>query len=344
MEKNMVKTDEPAEQSEPPQLVVQFSMEALHHIMMSSNCQILGMYDEMSVIYGQLYAYKHSGSRLDLYNGGSWSRKFQNKEQAMAKMQKTAFNMCGFIQPAFVLSMLDTNDPDAFNDRQFFICPEEVQFMYSDLKVPMDPTVVRLEDIFRKIKHAHNNMVVYTFDDDAQAAFIRAHDDLCSRKISIPDDEDHRGILSKARGQLAMILHCLEQAVEYPMNENEEMESEWNAIIREASVTKAEVIMTFIIEQKFAMMQPEIQIGSITDTNILTGSAVLDDHPKYLSKFLTFKNTTIQASDVSQFRLMTPTPTSSQTKNKYPVEQCKKFMKEVSDAGFGTVKGSAKKV
>ena len=93
------------------QLVVQqFLMEALHYIMMSNNCQILGMYDEMSVMYGQLDAYKHSGSRLDrstlldLYNGGSWSRNFRNKEQAMVKMQQTAFNMCGFIQPAFVLS------------------------------------------------------------------------------------------------------------------------------------------------------------------------------------------------------------------------------------------------
>ena len=344
----MTKSDEPADQSEPPQLVVQqFSMEALHHIMMSNNCQILGMYDEMSVMYGQLDAYKHSGSKLDrstlldLYNGGSWSKNFRNKEQAMAKMQKTAFNMCGFIQPAFVLSMLDTNDPDAFNDRQFFICPEEVEFMYSDLKVPMDPTVVRLEDIFRKIKYAHQDMIVYTFDREAQAAFIRAHDELCSRKISIPDDEDRRGILTKARGQLAriaMILHSLEQAVELSMNDScsSGEESEWNAVVAATSVKRAEEVMKFIIEQKFAMMQPEVQVGA--DTNILTGSAILDENPKYLSKFLTFKNATIQASDVSQFRLMPPTPNSSQSKNKYPVEQCKKFMKEVSAAGFGAVK------
>ena len=174
----MAKSNEPAEQSEPPQLVIQqFSMEALHHIM-SNNCQILGMYDEMSVMYGQLDAYKHFGSRLDrstlldLYNGGSWSRNFRNKEQAMAKMQQTAFNMCGFIPPAFVLSMLDTSDPDAFNDHLFFICPE-VEFMYSDLKVPMDPTIVRLEDIFRKIKYVHKYMIVYRFDDAAQALLLQ---------------------------------------------------------------------------------------------------------------------------------------------------------------------------
>ena len=46
-----------------PQLVVQqFSMEALHHIMLKNNHQLLGMYDEMSVTYGQLDAYKRSGS------------------------------------------------------------------------------------------------------------------------------------------------------------------------------------------------------------------------------------------------------------------------------------------
>lgn len=110
-------------------------------------------------MYGQLDAYKHSGSRLDrstlldLYNGGSWSRNFRNKEQSMVKMQHTAFNMCGFIQPAFILNMLETCDPEASNDRQFFVCPEEVEYMYADLKVPMDSTVGRLENIFRRIKH-----------------------------------------------------------------------------------------------------------------------------------------------------------------------------------------------
>ena len=93
----------------------------------------------------------------------------------------------------------------------------------------MDPTVVKLEDVFRKIKYARKDLVVYNFDDDAQAAFIRAHDEFCTRKISIPD-EGRRGILSKVRGQLAriaMILHCLEQALEHPlMNPSDEISIE----------------------------------------------------------------------------------------------------------------------
>ena len=34
-------------------------------------------------------------------------------------------------------------------------------------------------------------------------------------------------------------------------------------------------------------MQPELQVG-IAEMNIRTGRAVLDENPKYLSKFLTF--------------------------------------------------------
>ena len=77
--------------------------------------------------------------------------------------------------------------------------------LYADLKVPMDPTIGSLEDIFRRIKRAHQEMVMCKFDAAAQAVFIKAHDELCRRKNAIPDDEDRRGILqlSKARGQPA---------------------------------------------------------------------------------------------------------------------------------------------
>ena len=47
----------------------------------------------------------------------------------MVKMQQTSFNMCSFIQPSFIPNMLDGNDPDAFNDRQFLVCPEEVGYI-----------------------------------------------------------------------------------------------------------------------------------------------------------------------------------------------------------------------
>ena len=40
-------------------------MEALHSVMSHNNGQVLSLYDEMSVMYQQLDAYKHSGSTLD---------------------------------------------------------------------------------------------------------------------------------------------------------------------------------------------------------------------------------------------------------------------------------------
>ena len=62
--------------------------------------------------------------------------------------------------PSFVVSMLDGSDPDAFNDRQFFVCPKEVEFMYDELRVPVDPSVPKLEDLFRIVKNAHRERVI----------------------------------------------------------------------------------------------------------------------------------------------------------------------------------------
>jgi hypothetical protein len=76
--------------------------------------QILGLFDEMSRFYGQLNLYKHSSTAdrktlLTLNGGGSWSRNFKSYSE---KMEKTAFNVTGFIQPAFVYEMLN-NVPHA---------------------------------------------------------------------------------------------------------------------------------------------------------------------------------------------------------------------------------------
>ncbi len=331
---------EKCEREIPLLVVQQFSMESLHLTMINNGCQILGMYDEMSIMYGQLDAYKHSGSRLDrstlldLYNGGSWSRNFKNREQTNMKMPKTAFNMCGFIQPSFVCHMLSQSDPDAFNDRQFFICPGEVEYKYHQLKVPMDESVIKLEDMFKKIKNAHSSNVVYSFDQQAQDAFEKMHDDLCEKKEAIIDDENRRGILSKAKGQLAriaMVIHSIQNTLDI------DSDGEWNAIIDEASVQKAKIILDYIIEVKFALMPPEKKINPpstslIIPTPINTGSPIIDGNTKYLSKFLSFNEDEILASGVSKYRLVPPS--KSQKNNKYPVEECRLFMREVSTASI----------
>ena len=108
-EKWMEKND--TEQSKPsPQLCVDnFSFEKLHSVMKRNGSQILGLFDEMSTMYGQLDLYKQSGSIMDrktliTLNGGSlWSRNYRNYS---ASMSETGFNIAGFIQPAFVEKML----------------------------------------------------------------------------------------------------------------------------------------------------------------------------------------------------------------------------------------------
>ena len=307
-------------------------MEALHNVMLANNNQILGVYDEMSIMYGQLDAYKHSGSRLDrstlleLYNGGSWCRNFKNRDEDATKMHHTAFNMCGFIQPSFVVGMLNTCDPDAFNDRQFFVCPQEVEYKYDQLKVPIDPSIPNLKHLFSRIKEVHKKMVHYTFDENGKQAFIVAHDELCEHKQAIPVDEDRRGVLSKAKGQLArlaMILHSLRIALA-----NEPV---WDTMVTKEDVDHAKVIIDFIIEQKFRLMPPEMKVVS-------AASYMCPNVPdNYLAKFLGFKSKQIQASDVSQFRLMPPSPLTPGDKNKYPVEKVKQYMGNIATAGFGTI-------
>ena len=55
------------EQNEsPPQLSIDnFRFEELHNVMSRNGSQILGLFDEMSTMYGQLDLYKQSGSVMD---------------------------------------------------------------------------------------------------------------------------------------------------------------------------------------------------------------------------------------------------------------------------------------
>ena len=53
-------------------------------------------------------------------------------------METTAFDVTGFIQPAFVYEMLNlTSDSDGLNDCQLFDFPPEHELLLDDLVVPM---------------------------------------------------------------------------------------------------------------------------------------------------------------------------------------------------------------
>ena len=105
----------------------------------------------MSSFYGQLDLFKHMGSTIDrktlltLNGGGSWLRNFKNYS---ATVEKTAFNITGFIQPAFVHQMLHSSDHDGMNDRQLFDFPPEHDVFLDQLKVPMPEDIPDLKAIF----------------------------------------------------------------------------------------------------------------------------------------------------------------------------------------------------
>lgn len=137
----------------------------------------------------------------------------------------------------------------------FFVCPQEVEYKYEELKIPMDPSVPNLKDVFRKIK-VHMKMVQYTFEEDGKQAFIVAHNELCDRKKAIQDDEDRwgGGVLSKAKGQLARLVMISQMAlVGAP---------EWDSMVTKEDVDCAKVIIDFIIEQKSRLVPPELEVAA----------------------------------------------------------------------------------
>jgi len=336
-----------------PQLVVQhFSMEALHRIMMGNGNQMLGLYDEMSIMYGQLDVYKRGGSildrktLLDLYNGGSWARNFKN-QSGPSKMSQTAFNMSGFIQPACLISMLEKCDTDGFNDRQLFDCPQETDFKYDDLKVPMRTDIPPLSLIFKLIRTAHANRVTYQMCHEAEEKFKVYYDGIVKRKRAVADDDNRRGVLSKAQGQcarLSMILHVLNEAVEAAFELHRDGKcsaadieakcSPWSSEISNEAVQYAVTLTDHFIEQKFALLPKATDPPPFHVNN----DELLTSHSEHLSKFLKHPHSSFTASDACRWRLIPPAPSQDRTsKTAYPVRWAEEFMQKVGDKGFGTV-------
>ena len=159
----------------PPQLCIDnFSFEELHNVMKRNGSQILGLFDEMSTMYGQLDLYKQSGSVMDrktlitLNGGSSWSR---NYKTYTASMKQTAFNMSGFIQPTFVEKMLLSEDADGFNDRQLFVFPPQRDVFLNDLKQPIPPNIPPLKSIYKLLRITHSTSCTYILTGEALEAY-----------------------------------------------------------------------------------------------------------------------------------------------------------------------------
>jgi hypothetical protein len=126
-------------------------MEELHYTLKRNNGRVVGLYDEISLLYEQLDKYRNGISDrktlLSLINGSPWRRNFRNSISVVAK---TWFNLAGFVQPDVIVNLLNGNDYDGFADRQFFVCPPEVDADFDETKRNHAKRNARLEEHIRK--------------------------------------------------------------------------------------------------------------------------------------------------------------------------------------------------
>ena len=316
--------------SVPPQLIVDyFSFEELHSILARNNGQVLGCFDEMSSFYGQLDLFKHMGSTIDrktlltLNGGGSWSRNFKNYS---ATVEKTAFNITGFIQPAFVHQMLHSSDHDGMNDRQLFDFPPERDVFLDQLKVPMPEDIPDLKAIFCELRDQHRQTKHYSLNDDAYKAFEQAHDNLVRQKM-LAQDENVQGVLSKARGytaRLSMVLHCLEQATSRVINDTASQPA-WDLEITTQAVNSAAAIIQHLNTQKLIMLSTG-EVESFSGATALTNRMV-----RLLMMESKSADGIIYPSEVAQKHI------SEKVGQSYPISKAINLMTEAAEMGFGTL-------
>ena len=251
----------------------------------------------MSSFYGQLDLYKHSSTidrknLLTLNGGGFWARNFKSYS---AHIDKTAFNVTRFIQPAFMYEMLNlVPDADGLNDRQLFDFTPERELL-DELQVPMPPDTLDIFEVFLEIHENHKDSVVYTLEDEAYTEYRTTHDRLVNDKLK-STNEDVQGILSKARGycsRIAMVIQSLEQALE---NIRQPLQSNRPQLWESRVSLKAVKAASAIIKQKLIM------IG--VDTDASTQPCLLSSKMCRLLS-ATWKTTdgTINPSEVSQKHL-----------------------------------------
>ena len=92
-----------------PQIAIShFSMEELHYTLKRNGGRIIGLYDEVTLLYDQLDKYKSGSSDrktfLSLINGSPWRRNFRNSN---SYVEKPWFNIAGFVQPDAIINMMN---------------------------------------------------------------------------------------------------------------------------------------------------------------------------------------------------------------------------------------------
>ena len=94
--------------------------------------------------------------------------------------------------------------------------------------VPLNSrTGPQLKRVFEIISDFHSRPVTYQPNEEAHELFKHYHDELKSRNLAIKHDENRRGIIAKALGQMArvcMIVHVLDTVVKIAYQEIEQVQ------------------------------------------------------------------------------------------------------------------------
>ena len=327
-------------------------MAALFDEMHKHDGRMLGLYDEMSTLYSQLDSSSDRSQLLSLSNGGSWSRHFKNNAKTL-DIKKTAFSIAGFIQPDYVVRMLEEDDYAGFNDRQLIVCPPEQSCKFQDLLDASDMTESspQLKEICDCVSRNHGSCRTYRLTSEAQIRYSAYHDDIEERREKVnkgTEDANKAAVLSKAQGQcatLALILHVLEQAflhLSHSQNATQPKASpDWSEMIEKDTIDQAIVLIEHFISQKFLLMPKEIvpttdsveHPSSQTSTpHIRFHNQHLEEIPlKYVKRFLKHPSP-LKASEVCRKKCVPPDRSSN---NKYPVSNAENYMHEVAEEGFG---------
>lgn len=164
-------------------------------------------------------------------------------------------------------------------------------------------------------------------------------------KANIPDDENRRGILSKAKGQtarLAMIVQVLEQGSAATDSNNEDFE--WETNINSATMAYATATMNYLIAQKFQLM-PHFASQLETDTGLdesqINKFPLIQQQGSKVSKVLLHKDTPrVPSTVIAQGKVQPPLPLpdpAPERFNRFPTESAERFLETISSYGFGTI-------
>ena len=259
----------------------------LHFTLKRNNGKVIGMYDEVSLLYEQLDKYKNGSSDrktfLSLINGSEWRRNFRNCQSVV---EEPWFNIAGFVQPEVVVRLLNGNDYDGFWDRQMFVCPPERDADYDEI-IPMPADIPGLGDIFRIMEESHEKTKNYTLSTEGHTEFVSYHDGLNERKRKLPRyEKDRRSSLLKAKGQmlrLAAVIYALDQAIK--VSKETAANPQWSFIIPADFVKTAIYVQDYCVEQKFAL--GKILSAEAEESNVTVNSGLSTD-PSDLNRIRKF--------------------------------------------------------